>query len=132
MSDIHLHFFKLVLMQIDESPLSEAQLTALQTHLSNCPACRADQRIYQRLQAQASQRWAVNAGSIVVEQILRGTQKHKRQRWFSLPVSSLIWTGFILLILAFVLFIISTSRPIPRCTAGCQSDPASNPFRASV
>ena len=69
----------------------------------------------------------MNARPIAVGQILRGTQKHKRQRWLSLPVNTLIWTGFIILILAFVLFIISTSRPLPVVQPAASPTPQAAP-----
>lgn len=113
MSDIHQKFFNLYLMQLDGMSLNPDQLTLLQTHLANCALCRANQRIYQNLGAQAIKDWPAVTAPIRTDQILRAAQNHSRLKWVTQPLRGLMWAGFAVLMLVLILFIFTSLRPLP-------------------
>ena len=113
MSDIHQNFFKLYLMEQDGLPLSPKQQSELHGHLSGCPACRADLRVYQELRTQARLRLPATTAPLAMTEILHNVQLRARLLRAAQPLRALVWGGLALLVLALVFFIITSLRPTP-------------------
>lgn len=113
MSNHHRQFFTLYMMEQDGRLPSPAQHASMQAHLSTCSACRGDLRLYQGLQAQASQRWKAAPGAITLEKLLRSAQQRSQFNRLTLPLRAAVWVGLGLLVVFLVQWIFTYLRPAP-------------------
>jgi hypothetical protein len=113
MSDIHRRVFTLFVMEQDRLALDPVQRSEMQDHLSTCPACQANLRLYQGVRAQAGQRWRGAAPQVNMEKVLGRTQIRTRRWWKTMPVQAVLWIGLGLLALGLGEWIFTDLRPTP-------------------
>jgi hypothetical protein len=112
-NDIHRRAFKLYLMEQDRLSLDPAQHAELDAHLSTCPACREDVKLYRGLRAQAGVRWLAAPPPEAAQRVLESLRRHTQLRHVTLPLRALTWTLVALLALLVVQWIFTSLRPTP-------------------
>ncbi len=113
MSDNHLRFFSLYLLEQDGRPLDPGQRAELQAHLQGCADCRADQAIYRGLHAGASGRWQAAPAPVAIDRVLRRVRVHNWMQRAAQPVPVVVWVMVALLALVLFELIVSSLRPVP-------------------
>jgi predicted anti-sigma-YlaC factor YlaD len=113
------------MMELDGRALRSDQQAELEAHLATCTSCRADLEIYEGLRAQASERWSAAIPPATLGKVLTGAPQRAGMRWMTLPVRTIIWIGFTLLVLFLVQWVFTHLRP------STSIQPAANPALTS-
>jgi FG-GAP repeat len=112
-TDIHARVFTLFLMEKDRLALDQPERVEMQAHLSSCPSCQADLKLYQGLCAQAGALWREPARQLEMNKVVRKVQARPRKVWQTMPVQLMVWLGLGLLALALIRWIFTELRPTP-------------------
>jgi hypothetical protein len=113
LSDIHRRFFYLYMMEMDGNSLGQDERSELQAHLSTCPSCRSDVRLYQSLRSQASQGIPAVPATITLDKILPGAQPQARLGSVTGLFRAAIWVGIAVLFVLLVEWMFTSLRPAP-------------------